>query len=78
MDPTSVFPVPTQACTNVILQNTKRAHTVQNTPPIIVSEVLSPVTETSSPQIRTETPSQLHVPHNELDLKVNLLVLHFI
>ncbi|XP_060584098.1 cell division cycle protein 27 homolog [Ruditapes philippinarum] len=50
VDPTSVFPVPTQACTTILIQNTKEAHTVQNTPPIIVSEILTPVAEVPSPQ----------------------------
>lgn len=66
VDPTSVFPVPTQACTNVILQNTRQAHTVQNTPPIVVSEVLSPVIETPVTQQHT----QLCTPQNETNLKV--------
>ena len=45
----SLFPVPTVACTNVILQNTREAHTAQNTPPIIVAEILSPLSETPTP-----------------------------
>lgn len=75
VDPTSVFPVPTQACTNVIIQNTKQAHTIQNTPPIIVSEVLSPVTETPQPQQQQQEqqqqpplpPSQLCTPTAQND-----------
>ncbi|XP_045168384.2 cell division cycle protein 27 homolog [Mercenaria mercenaria] len=54
VDPTNVFPVPTQACTNMVIQNTKLAHTVQNTPPIIVSEVLTPVAEAPSPQPQSQ------------------------
>ncbi|XP_052802674.1 cell division cycle protein 27 homolog [Mya arenaria] len=60
VDVTTVFPVPTTACTNVILQNTRDAHTAQNTPPIIVSEILntipeSPITTAPTPPVNSTT-----------------------
>ncbi|KAL4222093.1 anaphase-promoting complex subunit cdc27 [Mactra antiquata] len=53
VDPANVFPVPNQACTNMVLQNTKLAHTVQNTPPIPITGLLSPVVDvpTSQPNV---------------------------
>ncbi|KAH3706248.1 cell division cycle protein 27 homolog [Dreissena polymorpha] len=68
VDPSVVFPVPTVACTSVIIHNTKKAHTVHNTPPIIIAEVLSPITEAQARHIVTltmEEPSPQALPHAE-------------